>query len=249
MAPNIFYGTGLAPAVVVLRRSKPAARKDKVLIVDASRLFRKGRAQNFLDPEHAEQIVMWARAFGEVPDRARVVSLDEIEAENWTLNISRYVLPPIGEDIPPLSEAVAAFKHAIVESRAAEERLRKVLLSGGWLDTGALGRAAADLLSDVSGFQERASAGLAATRDCAGILERRPRRDGLVQDTSAERAQWQLWAVDVATGRDRRLSNVDLPLGTENVVSFSLHPDGTRFLTSAGGLKTDIWMLKGFDRH
>jgi Tol biopolymer transport system component len=72
---------------------------------------------------------------------------------------------------------------------------------------------------------------------------------GFFQDTSAERAQWQLWVVDVATGRERRLTNVDLPLGTENVVSFSLHPDGTRLLTNAGGLKTDIWMLKGFDRR
>ena len=62
LAPNLFYGTSLAPAVVVLRRTKPAERKGKVLIVDASRLFRKGRAQNFLDPEHAEQIVAGCRA-------------------------------------------------------------------------------------------------------------------------------------------------------------------------------------------
>lgn len=57
LAPNIFYGTGLAPAVVVLRRKKPATRKGKVLVIDASSLFRKGRAQNYLDPEHVEQIV------------------------------------------------------------------------------------------------------------------------------------------------------------------------------------------------
>ena len=60
LAPNLFYGTGLAacrrgPAA---RRSRPSAGS-KVLIVDASSLFRKGRAQNFLDPEHAEQIVAW----------------------------------------------------------------------------------------------------------------------------------------------------------------------------------------------
>ena len=94
LAPNLFYGTGLAPAVVVLRRTKPASGRSKVLIVDASSLFRKGRAQNFLDPEHAEQIVDWVRAFADVEDRAKVVSLDEIENEDWTLNISRYVLPP-----------------------------------------------------------------------------------------------------------------------------------------------------------
>jgi type I restriction enzyme M protein len=133
LAPNIFYGTGLAPAVVVLRRAKPAERKEKVLVIDASSLFRKGRAQNFLDPEHAEQIVAWVNAFEDVDDRAKMVGLDELKAEDWTLNISRYVLPPIGEEIPPLPEAVAAFKQALAEARAAEDRLREVLTEGGWL--------------------------------------------------------------------------------------------------------------------
>ena len=56
--------------------------------------------QNFLELEHAEQIVSWARAFEDVDDRAKVVGLEEIESEDWTLNISRYVLPPIGDEIP-----------------------------------------------------------------------------------------------------------------------------------------------------
>jgi type I restriction enzyme M protein len=133
LGPNIFYGTGLAPAIVVLRRTKPATRKGRVLIVDASTLFRRGRAQNFLDPQHGEQIVDWTRAFKDVEHRAKVVSLTEIKAEDWTLNISRYVLPPIGEEIQPLPAAVAAFKQALSECRAAEDDLRKILTHEGWL--------------------------------------------------------------------------------------------------------------------
>jgi type I restriction enzyme M protein len=133
LAPNLFYGTQLAGCVVILRRKKPAARKKKVLIIDASSLFRNGRAQNFLEPEHTTQIVKWYRAFTNVEDRAKVVSLDEIKNEGWTLNISRYVLPPIGEEIPPLSEAVTTFKSALAEARAAEDHLRCVLTEGGWL--------------------------------------------------------------------------------------------------------------------
>ena len=118
----------------MLRRAKPAERKEKVLVIDASSLFRKGRAQNFLDPEHAEQIVGWVRAFEDVEDRARVVGLEEIKAEDWTLNISRYVLPPVGEEIPPLPEAVAAFKDALVEA-AGRPRIACARCSteGGWL--------------------------------------------------------------------------------------------------------------------
>lgn len=133
LAPNLFYGTQLAGCVVVLRRKKPAERKNKVMIIDASSLFRKGRAQNFLDKEHSDQILSWYSAFEDVEDRAKVATLDEIKKEGWTLNISRYVLPPIGEEIPPLPEAIDAFKTALGEARAAEGRLREVLTEGGWL--------------------------------------------------------------------------------------------------------------------
>lgn len=133
LAPNIFYGTGLAPAVVTLRRAKPRERRERVLILDATNLFRRGRAQNFLDLEHAGYIVQCVKAFEDVKDQAKVVSLDQIKSENYTLNISQYVLPPISEDVPPIAEAVVALKKALRRARASEERLRDVLNEGGWL--------------------------------------------------------------------------------------------------------------------
>jgi len=133
LAPNLFYGTGLAACVLVLRQRKDKRKKGKVLIVDASSVFRRGRAQNFMDPAHGAQIASWVQGFANVEDRARVVDRAEIEKEGWTLNISRYVLPPIGADIPPLPEAVAAFKDALAKCREAEDNLRRVMHEGGWL--------------------------------------------------------------------------------------------------------------------
>ncbi len=134
LAPNLFYGTGLAACVLILRQKKPKAHRGKVLVVDASTVFRRGRAQNFMDPTHGEQILGWVQGFADVEDRARVVDLAEIAKEGWTLNISRYVLPPIGADIPPLPEAVAAFKDALAKCREAEDNLRRVMHEGGWLE-------------------------------------------------------------------------------------------------------------------
>jgi len=133
LAPNLFYGTQLAGSIMILKRRKLPERKNKVLIVDASSIFRKGRAQNFLDSEHASHIVELIQSFEDVKDRAEVVTLDKIKEEDWTLNISRYVLPPIGKDIPPLAETVATFEKALAEARTAEDRLRTVLTEGGWL--------------------------------------------------------------------------------------------------------------------
>jgi type I restriction enzyme M protein len=96
LAPNLFYGTGLAACVLVLKRQKAQERQGKVLIVDASSQLRRSQAQNVLEPEHATQIDGWVQAFADVEDRARVVCLEEVEQEGWSLNISRYDLPPSG---------------------------------------------------------------------------------------------------------------------------------------------------------
>jgi type I restriction enzyme M protein len=133
LAPNLFYGTGLAACILVLRARKQPETARRVLICDASALFRKDRAQNHLEPAHAERINGWYHAFEDVEDHCRVVGLDEIEQEGWTLNISRYVLPPIGKDIPPLPEAIADFKAALERVREAEEALRREMVEGGWL--------------------------------------------------------------------------------------------------------------------
>ena len=113
LAPNLFYGTGLAAYILVLRKKKPAARSHKVMIADASRLFRRGRAQNYLEPEHALEIQRWFEKFEDFQDAVRIVSLDEINSEDWTLTISRYVLPPLQEDIPPF-----AGSHRCLQGRA-----------------------------------------------------------------------------------------------------------------------------------
>lgn len=133
LAPNLFYGTGLAACVLVLQKQKEKARRGHVLVADASSLFRRGRAQNFLEPTHASEILSWVRDFAEVENRTRVVGLEEIEKEDWTLSISRYVLPPIGADIPPLPGAVAAFKEALSRASAAEDELQRVMVEGGWV--------------------------------------------------------------------------------------------------------------------
>lgn len=133
LAPNLFYGTGLAACILVLRKKKPVKRRKQIMIADASRLFRRGRAQNYLELEQALEIQRWFEKFEDVPDAVRIVTLDDVKSEDWTLNISRYVLPPLQEDIPPLPVAIAAFKNALTLCREAETRLATVMEEGGWL--------------------------------------------------------------------------------------------------------------------
>src|ERR1019366_227632 len=93
LGPNLFYGTSLAACILVFRQRKAPGRKKKVLIIDASREFKTGRAQNELLPEHVERIHGWHRDYRDVKGVARVVTLDDIAANDHNLNIPRYVAP------------------------------------------------------------------------------------------------------------------------------------------------------------
>jgi type I restriction enzyme M protein len=133
LAPNLFYGTDLAACILVMRRRKPVERAGRILVIDASRFFRKEKAQNVLTPLHAATIVASYQAFADADDHARVVTLDEIAKEGGILNISRYVLPPIGAETAPLKEALADFKAALAQCREAEDLLRRVIAEDRWL--------------------------------------------------------------------------------------------------------------------
>ena len=134
LAPNLFYGTGLAACVMVLRQRKVPERQGKVLVVDASTLFRRGRNQNTLEDEHRARIEGLYEAFADEEAFAHVADLEEIAENDFDLNISRYVAPPDDEELPTLAEATAQLKAALEEAYAAEDKLLKLLKAEGLID-------------------------------------------------------------------------------------------------------------------
>jgi type I restriction enzyme M protein len=104
VGPNLFYGTGIPAAILVLRApgSKPPARRGKVLFINADAEFEAGRAQNFLRPEHEEKIASTVAAFADVEGFARVVTIDELRENDFNANIRRYAdnaPPPEPHDV------------------------------------------------------------------------------------------------------------------------------------------------------
>jgi type I restriction enzyme M protein len=135
LGPNLFYGTGLAACILVFRRQKANDRKNKILILDASKEFKIGRAHNELLPEHVERIHHLYRDFKDVEGVARVVRLEEIAANDYNLNISRYVEPKREQETMTAERAMQQFQLSALAAFAAEERLIAILLREGLLDT------------------------------------------------------------------------------------------------------------------
>jgi type I restriction enzyme M protein len=127
LGANIFYGTQLAACVMVFKQEKDASKKDKVLFIDASEQVRVGRAQNYLEPEHVNQIFDWYTAFEDVENYVKVVSMEDLEENAFNLNIPLYVEKIIEDDLPSVEEALADLKNAWEASLKAEEKFTHIL--------------------------------------------------------------------------------------------------------------------------
>jgi type I restriction enzyme M protein len=133
LGPNLFYGTGLAACILVFRQRKTKDRRKKVLILDASREFKTGRAQNELLPEHVERTHGWYRDYKDVEGIARVVTLDDIAANDHNLNIPRYIEPKNDRETLTVDEAMKQLRESAEAAFAAEEKLVAILKREGLL--------------------------------------------------------------------------------------------------------------------
>jgi len=127
LGPNIFYGTQLAACAMVFKQKKEEKRKRKVIFIDAADQIRVGRAQNFLEKEHVNQIYDWYQKYEEVENHVKVAYFDDIAENDFNLNIPLYVEKIIEDNLPSVEEALADLKTAWAESLKAEEKFKTIL--------------------------------------------------------------------------------------------------------------------------
>lgn len=121
LPPNLFYGTSIPATVLVFKKCRKD--DDSILFIEASREYRKGKNQNFLDNEHIEKIFATYRNRSEIEKYSHDASLDEIKENDFNLNIPRYV--DTFEDEEPIDiDAVAT---ELKELKANETKLEKAI--------------------------------------------------------------------------------------------------------------------------
>ena len=125
---NLFYSTGIPVCILVLKKcNKP----DDVLFINASEHFEKGKRQNHLSDEHINQIIETYKQRPEEVERyARRVGMDEIKANDYNLNISRYVStakPEVQIDLSATHKELVEIEEQIQESTAKHNAFLKEL--------------------------------------------------------------------------------------------------------------------------
>ena len=134
LAPNLFYNASIPVAICVLNKSKPPERQGKVLFVDAAQngYFRAERAHNYLDQEHIDAMVAAFDGFEDIDRFAHVADLQEIEENDYNLNISRYVDTSEPEEVIDIGEALASLREAERQRDEAVARMDSLLQELGY---------------------------------------------------------------------------------------------------------------------
>ncbi len=91
---NLFYSTGIPVCILVLKKCK---KTEDVLFINASEHYQKGKRQNQLLSEHIDKIIDAYQFRKEEARYAKCVSMEEIVANNYNLNISRYISTALPE--------------------------------------------------------------------------------------------------------------------------------------------------------
>ncbi|WP_293688714.1 type I restriction-modification system subunit M [Thiolapillus sp.] len=133
---NLFPTTGIPVAILVFDRSREKGgtneKRRDVVFIDASREYESGKNQNTLAEGHIEKIVATYEARKDVDKYAHVASFEEIQENDFNLNIPRYVdtfeeeeeidIDAVQREIDQLEKELAEVRAKMAQKLAEIER-------------------------------------------------------------------------------------------------------------------------------
>lgn len=113
---NIFFGTTIPTCILVFKKCREA--DDNILFIDASNDFEKGKNQNRIRDEDVEKIVATYKSRQTIDKYSYAATLDEVRANEFNLNIPRYVDTFEEEEIIDIQEVQVRIKE--IDNEIAE---------------------------------------------------------------------------------------------------------------------------------
>ena len=128
---NLFYNATAPGIIIVINKAKAAERKNTILLINASKLFQKGRPKNYLPDESIEQIADKYLGWNEEEGISKIITKEEAARNDYNLSPSRYVAQNGEDDTLDLEDAIVQLKETEEERNQADEKLRTILKEMG----------------------------------------------------------------------------------------------------------------------
>lgn len=124
---NLFYNTMAAGIVVILNKRKPATRKGKIVLLNASKRCKKGRPKNYLVDDELQELADLFRSDTPVDGELNIITTAEARDADYNLSPSRWVALEdysVAADLPTL---VGMLREMSLQQRASDERVLQLL--------------------------------------------------------------------------------------------------------------------------
>ena len=120
---NLFYNTTAAGIIIIFNKSKPVKRKDKIILINASNEFKKGKPKNYIPNENIRKIVQAFFKGEDVERFIKVITNKQAKKNDYNLSPSRYVDITEKEIFRPIPELLEELKALEKESKKVDKEL------------------------------------------------------------------------------------------------------------------------------
>lgn len=132
LASRIFYSTGVSACILFLNNNKCKEHKEKVCLIDGTEIYTAQRAQNELSPDNVKTLYSLYENYADEIERCKVVTIDELKEKGFDLSVKKYIEQKPQEIVPP-AVVKANYFQALQDVHAAEEKMNRLLIEGGFV--------------------------------------------------------------------------------------------------------------------
>lgn len=130
---GLFYNAGVSACILVLNNNKPADRRGKVALIDASGIYTAMRAQNIMTDKNVEEAFKLYEDYEDVEGKSKIVTIKDIAEKDYTLAVNSYITAPPPPSVDP-QEVRKQFFAALKDVEEKEKHLKELLKKEGLLD-------------------------------------------------------------------------------------------------------------------
>ena len=126
---KLFYNTGAPAVIIIFNKQKPEEKKEKILLINASKEYQEGKKQNTLSIENIKKIVNAYREFKDIEKFAKVITKEEVRQADYNLSPSRFISVVEEEKYRPVEEIKKDLEKLEEERKKIETKVWEILTS------------------------------------------------------------------------------------------------------------------------
>jgi len=124
---NLFYNTTAPGIILILNKNKPKEIKNKIILINASLEFEKGRPKNFIPDDKIKKIAKVFHEWKNIDKFTKIITKEEAEKNDYNLSPSRYIGNGKEEEYRDVDEILVELAELEEERQKTDRELNEIM--------------------------------------------------------------------------------------------------------------------------